>query len=71
MFTGSGADLDDEVGYFPVAGLEVGFHKLSILAEARYLFLETDVKNGKGDLAGKSDVDVDGLAVNLGLLFRF
>jgi hypothetical protein len=71
MFDGSGADLADEVGYFPVAGLEIGFHRLSLLAEARYLFLETDAANGRGPLAGAAKADVDGLGVNLGLLFRF
>jgi len=71
MFSGSGGDLDDEVGYFPLAGLEIGFHKLSILAEARYLFLETDVENGKGELAGQDEAGLDGLGINVGLLFRF
>jgi hypothetical protein len=71
MFTGSGGDLEDETGWFPLVGLEIGFKKLSILAEARYLFLETDVKNGKGDLLGRREADLDGTAVNVGLLLRF
>lgn len=71
MFDGSGADLDDEVGYFPVVGLEVGFHRLSLLAEARYLFLEADANNGKGPLAGDRKADIDGPGINVGLLFRF
>lgn len=71
VFEGSGADLDNEVGYFPLAGLEIGLHTLSLLAEARWLFLETDVEDGKGRLEHATKADVDGLGVNLGLLFRF
>lgn len=71
LFDGSGADLDDEVGYFPLAGLEIGFHKVSLLAEARWLFLETDVDSAKGELENITKADLDGLGVNVGLLFRF
>ena len=71
VFTGSGSDLKDEVGYFPLAGLEIGFHKLSVLAEARYLFMKTDVENGEGDLLGRDRADLEGLGVNVGLLLRF
>jgi hypothetical protein len=71
IFDGDGGDLDDEMGYFPLAGLEIGLHSLSVLAEARYVFLETDVENGQGSLAGVDEVDLDGLGVNVGLLIRF
>jgi hypothetical protein len=71
MFDGDGGDLDDEVGYFPLAGLEIGLHSISIMVEARYLFLETDVRNGEGSLAGHNRIDVDGPALNAGLIFRF
>jgi hypothetical protein len=71
MFNGDGGDLDDEVGYFPLIGLEIGLHSLSLLAEARYVFLETDVRNGQGSLAGVDKVKLDGTAVNVGLLVRF
>lgn len=71
LFDGSGADLDDEVGFFPLAGLEVGLHSISFLAEARWLFLETDVAGAKGELRNLTDADVDGFGVNLGVLFRF
>lgn len=70
LFEGDGADLDDQVGFFPLAGLEIGLHKVSIMAEARWLFLETDVENAKAELADITDADVDGLGINLGLLFR-
>jgi len=71
MFNGDGGDLDDEVGYFPLIGLEIGLHSLSLLAEARYVFLETDVRNGQGPLTGVDKVRLDGPAVNVGLLIRF
>jgi hypothetical protein len=55
--------IDDEWGYFPVVGLEVGLQKFSLMAEARWLFLEPD--------AGSSDVDGDGVGANVGLIWRF
>jgi outer membrane protein W len=71
LFEGDGADLDNEVGFFPVAGLEIGLQRLSLFAEARWLFLETDVDSAKAELRNLIEADVDGLGINLGLLFRF
>jgi len=71
LFDGDGADLDDQVGFFPLAGLEIGLHSVSILAEARWLFLETDADNAKNELRNITEADVDGFGVNLGLLVRF
>ncbi len=66
-----GADLDDQVGFFPLAGLEIGFQSLSVMAEARWLFLETDADSAKEELRNLTEADLDGFGVNLGLLFRF
>jgi len=71
LFDGDGADLDDEVGFFPLAGLEIGLQRLSILAEARWLFLEADVDSAKDELENLTKATVDGFGVNLGLLLRF
>lgn len=71
LFDGDGADLDDQVGFFPLAGLEIGLHNVSILVEARWLFLETDVDNAKGELRNITEADVDGFGANIGLIFRF
>jgi len=71
LFDGDGADLDDEWGYFPLLGVELGLQKLSFIAEARYLQLETDVKKGVGPLAGKDKADMNGFGVNMGLIIRF
>ncbi|HPC95256.1 MAG TPA: outer membrane beta-barrel protein [Sedimentisphaerales bacterium] len=70
FFDADEADLDDEVGFFPLAGLEIGFHKVSILAEARWLFLEADVDSAEEELENITEADVDGLGINVGLLFR-
>jgi len=53
--------MDDHAGFFPLLGLEIGAYNLSFLAEARWLSL--------GSSSGEPDVD--GLGINLGLLFRF
>ena len=71
LFDGSGPDLEDEVGFFPLAGLEIGLHSVSILAEARWLFLEADIDGAQEELRNLTEADVDGFGVNLGLLFRF
>lgn len=71
FFDGDRIDLDDEVGFFPLVGLEIGLHPISLLAEARWLFLEADVDSAKGEFANLREADIDGLGINLGLLIRF
>lgn len=71
LFEGDGADIDAEIGYFPVAGLEIGFHKFSLMGEVRYLFLSPEADDGNGPLETVTDPDVDGLGANIGLLWRF
>jgi len=70
FFESSDVDLDDSVGFFPLVGLEIGLHRVSLLAEARWLFLEADVDSAKDELRHITDADVDGLGINIGLLFR-
>jgi opacity protein-like surface antigen len=71
LFDADEADLDDQVGFFPLAGLEIGLHSVSIMAEARWLFLETDVDSAEAELADITEADVDGFGANIGLIFRF
>jgi len=71
LFEGRGADIDNEVGFFPLAGLEVGLQRLSVLAEARWLFLQADVDRAKAELANVTKANVDGLGINVGVLYRF
>jgi hypothetical protein len=70
LFEADDVDLDNNVGYFPLVGLEVGLRRVALFAEARWLFLQTDTDAGLGEL-GDLDADVDGLGINAGLLFRF
>lgn len=71
MFDGSGPDLENEVGFFPLAGLEIGLHSVSVLAEARWMLLEADIDGAQEELQNLTEANVDGFGVNLGLLFRF
>ena len=71
LFDADNADLDDEVGFFPLAGLEIGLHNISIMAEARWLFLEADVDSAEDELENITEADVDGFGANVGLIFRF
>jgi hypothetical protein len=71
LFDGDGADLDDEVGFFPLVGLEIGLQPVSVLIEGRWLFLEADVDSAEAELDNLSEATVDGFGVNVGLLIRF
>jgi hypothetical protein len=67
-FEADDIDLADNVGYFPLVGLEVGTRRVALFVEARWLFLDTDVDTA---LENIPEADVDGLGINAGLLFRF
>ncbi len=71
LFEADDANFDNKVGFFPLAGLEIGLWRVSFLAEARWLFLQTDVESARGELRNLHEADIDGLGVNLGVLFRF
>lgn len=71
IFDAEGFDMDNEVGFFPVVGLEVGAWNLSFMIEARWLFLEADVDDAVEELGNLDEAELDGLGINLGLLFRF
>ncbi len=70
LFEADNVDLDNNVGYFPLVGLEVGLRRVALFAEARWLVLETDTDAALEDLSDLH-ADVDGLGINAGLLFRF
>ncbi len=69
-FKGDDVDVDSNVGYFPLVGLEFGVRRVALFAEARWLVLETDTDTALEELGGL-EADVDGLGINAGLLFRF
>ena len=71
IFDADGFDMDDEVGFFPVVGIEFGAYNLSFLLEARWLFLESDLDKAAEEFGSDDKADLDGLVINLGLLFRF
>ncbi len=71
LFDGDGADVDDEVGFFPLVGVEIGLQPVSVLIEGRWLFLEADVDSAEAELENLTEATVDGFGVNLGLIFRF
>jgi outer membrane protein W len=67
-------EVDDGVGFFPVIGLEFRFGKekqWALFGEARWLFLSTDIESAEDELSDLDDEDIDGLGVNLGLIYRF
>lgn len=71
-------DIDDEIGFFAQAGIEIGLGaNLSLIGEVQYVWLEFDkAELSSSDAPGeKLDIDVDlkmdGLRANAGLLFRF
>jgi hypothetical protein len=66
-----GNDLDDEVGFFPLAGLEIGLQDVSLLVEGRWLFLEADVDSAEEELDNVTEADIDGFGANIGLILRF
>ena len=48
-----------------------GFRRVAVFGEARWLFLETDVDSALDELENLDEADIDGLGINVGLLFRF
>jgi len=70
-FDAEGANLDDQVGFFPLAGIEIGLQRLSILAEARWLFLGTDVDAAEGELRDLTRAHIDSVGINVGAIYRF
>jgi hypothetical protein len=65
-------EIDDNVGFFPVVGLEMGGSpNFALFIEARWLVLETDVDAAEEALDDFDNTDIDGLGINLGLIWRF
>jgi len=67
-------DVDDGVGFFPLVGVEIRFgsrNQWAIFGEARWLFLSSDIDGAVDELENIDDADLDGLGVNVGLVYRF
>lgn len=75
FFDTDAADVQDQVGYFPLVGAEFDFGEdFFVYGEARWLFLSADadavVEELEGVVEGET-ADFDGLGVQLGLGLRF
>jgi hypothetical protein len=75
MFTDSdlsAVDVDDNVGYFPVVGVEFHFgaeKQWAVFGEARWLFIFSDVDAATG--SGLSSDNLSGVGFNLGVSLKF
>ena len=63
--------LDNNVGFFPLLGLEIGDPSCSLMVEARWLFLQSDVDRAEAEFQHLSKAKVDSIGINLGLIARF
>lgn len=65
---------DDNVGAFPFLGLDAPLgESIRLFGEVRWLYLETDIDAAikSAENIGSQNVDVSGLGLNVGLLFKF
>jgi outer membrane protein W len=67
--------IDDDWGVFPLAGISLFFGEESsfgLFAEVRYLFLGSDIESAADSaLSSLNGDDVDGVAINVGVSYRF
>jgi opacity protein-like surface antigen len=71
---GANVSIDDDVGFFPLVGLELRFGSQSqwgLFGEARWLFLSSDLDTASDELTSPRQDDIDGLGVNVGISYRF
>lgn len=75
MFTDSDlVEIDNNVGYFPVVGLEFHFgaeKQWAVFGEARWLFIFSDVDAATGSLSNLNSDDLSGVGINLGISLKF
>jgi hypothetical protein len=68
LFDGGDFSLENNLGYGPVAGVELRLTRdLALFGEARWLFLESDVSG----VPGVDKARLDGFGVNAGLMLLF
>jgi hypothetical protein len=63
-------DLSDEVGYYLGGGLEVGGGNVAFYTEALYRSLEGTIDGNDPDF-DRVDIDLNGLTVNAGVVWRY
>ncbi len=67
-------DAKDDVGYFPLVGLEYRFgsnQQWALFGEARWLFISSSIKSAGDQLDDFNSDDIDGFGANVGILYRF
>ena len=66
-------DIDDEVGWYAIAGLEIKLSDaVALFAEGKYTGVEGTAKNDNVDnIVDKVDIDLSGFGGNAGLLLKW
>lgn len=75
ILDGSHFEVDNEVGYYGLAGFSAGGDSVAFFAEAIYRRVEATVTDDDleddFDLDNEVDLDLDGLSLNAGVRWRF
>ena len=71
MFDADKIDLDDNVGYFPLAGAEIAIGDIVLFGEVRWLALSSDTDSAVDEIEGivedGDEAEADGMGVNIGI----
>ena len=68
---GVDVDIDNEFGYFALAGVEIAFNEqVSLFAEGKYTWLEATIE-ASGDVEGEETGKLDGFGGNAGLMLKW
>lgn len=64
--------MDDEFGFFALAGLEIGLgEKVVLFAEGKYTWVEATVKATGGGMSDEESGKLDGFGGNAGLMLKW
>jgi len=64
--------VDDEFGFFALAGVEVGLSKqVSLFAEGKYTWLDVTAKASGGGMSESEDASMNGFGGNAGLMLKW
>lgn len=66
-----GFSLDNDWGYYPVAGAEVHLGPVLVFFEWKYLFLQPEISRGGGGFAQGDKLDFNGSGFTIGVTLRF
>lgn len=73
MLDTNAGDIDDEVGYYLLGGLDIGQGIVAFNVEGVYRYFEATIDEGQDFPELEEDVNLDlgGLSINAGVVFRF